>query len=212
MKLRTFTLTVMTGLLLWSCEESSDSDGPLSNVTAATINGVNTINPEEFCCWKTGSTIQFNSTNSNYTYWNITIGESNGIFHQINGNSLQWRGAVTYMVKDKYCNEIVYLDSISLDINLDEGGRGDAIYRTGSTQYEKGAYPAPFYMTTYHIKPEGGINTLNVYDASQAYQFRFKTRTTDDINSWKIDQMPQGWMNSNGKISMLMVPIVYSLF
>jgi len=212
MKLRTFTFTVMAGIALWSCEESSNSDNPLNNVTAATITGVNTVNAEEFCCWKAGSSIQFNATNSTYANWQITIAESYGSFHQIDGSSLHWRGSISYTEKDKYHKKTVYLDSIALDINLDEGGREDAIYRTGSTQYDDGSYPGNIYMTSYHIKPEAGYNTLNVYDASQAYQFRFKTRTADDINSWKVDQMPQGWMNSNGKMAMLLVPIVYGIF
>ncbi len=212
MKLRILTLTIATGLVLWSCEDSNNSDSPLGGLTAASITGVNTTNADEFCCWKSGSTIQFTSTNGTFTNWNVLIGEASGYLRQHNGNPLQWRGAIMYQEKDKYCKETVYIDSVAIDFTMSESGFGNGVYRTGSTQYDKYTTPGPINMTEYYIRPEGGINTINILDANNAYQYRFKTRTTDNINSWKIEQMPQGWMNSNGKITMLTIPILYSLF
>lgn len=202
----------IASLWMTSCEESSD-DSPLGNLTAAGVTGVNTTNTEEFCCWEAGTQIHFTAINNYYNYWNISIAESYGYFHQINSDPLHWRGKVEYMEKNKKCEDIIYLDSLTLDIATSESGWGEGTLRIGTTSYEKGEYPSQIMMTTYYINPKAGnFNTLDISDANHAYIFNFKTRTADDINSWKIEKMPQGWMNSNGKLSMLIIPIVYSMF
>jgi hypothetical protein len=203
---------LIASLWMTSCEESSD-DSPLGNLSAAGVTGVNTSDAEEFCCWEAGNQIHFNAVNAYYNSWSISIGESSGYFHQVNSDPLHWSGKVEYMEKDKYCKETVYLDSLRLDINTSESGWNEGIFRIGTTQYEKGENPGQVMMTPFYIQPVAGdLNTLNVSDANHTYIFRFKTRTADDFNSWKMEQMPQGWMNSNGRLSIMIVPILYSMF
>jgi hypothetical protein len=202
----------IASILITSCEDSN-ADSPFGDLSPAGVTGIKTTNTEEFCCWEAGAQIHFNSPSTTYSHWNITIGESQGFFSQINFNPLHWRGKVEYMEKDKKCKEIIYIDSLTFDITTSESGWNEGTFKTYTYQYEKGESPSQMVMNTYYVKPEAGnFNTLNISDANHNYVFSFKTRSADDFNSWKIDQMPQGWMNSNGRLSMLVLPILYSLF
>jgi hypothetical protein len=204
---------LIASFYLTSCEDSSNSNSAFQNLSPAGITGVNTKNEEEFCCWQAGTQISFTASSNYYDYWTITIAESYGSMQQMSADHLHWRGKVTYEEKNKKCKEIIHIDSLMFDIATSESGWNEGTFKISSTQYEKGTNPGVYTTSTFYVNPEAGnLNTLNVSDQNHTYIFRFKTRTADDINSWKIDQMPQGWMNSNGKISMLMIPILYSMF
>jgi hypothetical protein len=203
----------ITSLCMTSCEDSSNSNSAFENLAPSGITGVNTKNEEEFCCWQAGSQINFTAANNYYESWNITIVEASGSMQSISTDHLHWRGKIQYQDKDKNCKEMIYIDSLIFDIATTEARWSEGTFRIGTMHYEKGTNPGPFSMTTFYINPEAGnMNTLNVSDQNHIFIFKFKTRTADDINSWKIEQIPQGWMNSNGKFSMLMIPILYSMF
>ncbi len=199
-----------------SCAEEAGSN-PLNGFTVTGISGVKTVNADDYNYWSAASTVHFTNTWPNYGYWSIVIGDHSGYFWEvISGDDNHWRGYVYYEEKDAACNEMIYMDSLSLDITNNESGWNDVVFKTNSFSYEKGSTPNALYgiKDTYYLKTDsaGNINSISVFDKNEVRIFRFKTNVEDDFNSWKASGMPQGWVNGQGRTCLFIMPALYTIF
>jgi hypothetical protein len=209
--------TLISFLFFTSCsDDNNDANNGFGNLSTVVLSGVRTNTANNYNYWKAVPNIELSNTGANYSYWSLHIGNYTGYLHERFGNENSWKGYTSYKEKNKKCDDIVHTDSLYLDITTNESGWGKVTYRTISYTYNEGESPSSLgaIENIYFIKPDsaGNINTLNVYNMNNVYQFSFKTQVKDDFNSWKFSGIPDGWMSSEARMGMLIVPVFFTVF
>jgi len=204
-------------LLSSSCNDDNNSNSGLNNFTSNGSTGVKTTTADNYTNWTGIPNIHFYTTNTtSYSYWILDIGDSHGSFGETTaGVENHWKGRISYTDKDKWCNDMVYADSLQLDITNNESGWNDVTYRTTSYKSTNGStFAQTGAQCIYYLKTDsaGNINSISVSDANHAYMFKFKPNTTDNFNSWKIVDMQDGWMNQQARTSILLMPVLFTIF
>lgn len=212
-------LTVFSVILLGlsSCNENNDSNSGLGGFSATGISGIKTATNDNYSNWNAVPNIHFYATETvNYSYWILEIGDSQGYLKEnITGADTHWRGRISYIDKDKWCNDIIYADSLQLDITNNEAGWNEATFQTTSYTSTNGAqFVQTGSQCIYYAKASaaGNINTINISDANHGYMFKFKTNATDNFNSWKTIDMQDGWMSNQARISLFLIPVLFTIF
>lgn len=209
--------TLATLLLLSSCsDDNNNSNNGFGGISASIPTGVHTNTSNDYDYWKAIPDIVFeNLGGNNYNYWSLKVHDYSGYLQDYSSNQTYFKGYISYVEKDKYCNDVVHLDSLRLEITQNESGTAQITFIVTAYNYPEGSYPSSSGATQniYFIRPAtaGNINVLNVYDVSNTYQFGFKTSANNNYNSWKFVSIPDNWMSSEGKMCLMIVPVFYTV-